>query len=436
MARTFLPPRDSAPSVPERRTFLPPLDRHQRAPDAPKPRRKGRSATFTPEEAKARADARRRAWKDSPEGRTYFATHRAQINATARAWRARNRDKENARLAERRKDPEFRAKAAAASDKWRKRVGEAGYWARVRARQRKKPDYAVKLKLWNQRSRARLKETPEGRAKLARWAASSAANRKAKLAADPKVREATRLKHRRYQEEFRLRQSPDPKVRARALKRAWERKHRAERTTQNKRKWAKRQADPALMEQTRERLRQWRASETGSAKTAAWVKANREKINARQQARYAQIKADPKQYAAYLAANRRRRASTSSPRLEALPYPYRAAERSPMLASVMKLIPKRVLPEVRPDLCQDLIADICAQLVTLEQLADRQVMNRYVARANKQVLGDYGILSLDEAIPGTDGDLLRIDTIAAGTSIYTATQYKQGRKAKRPSTST
>lgn len=143
----------------------------------------------------------------------------------------------------------------------------------------------------------------------------------------------------------------------------------------------------------------------------------------------ARLHADPAKLAAYTEAQRRRavkaaptaRKVRTAPR-EQLAYPYRTAERSPMLAGVYKLIPKHVHPEVRADLCQELVADICAQVITLEQLADPKKLRPYITRAH-QLLGRYGQASLDDVIPGTDG-LRLIDTIDSEASIYEATAYK------------
>lgn len=432
------------------------------APDAPRPR-KGRVAKLTPAEAKARAAAATRAWKNSPEGRAYYATHRAQINATARAWRARNRDKENARQRERLKnDPVFRARHRAADDKWRAKIDKKAYWKRIRDKQNADPVRRAQRKLWAKKAYEKYKLTPGGRAKRAK----ADENRRKKLAADAQLRERQRIRHREYAKAWRARKLLEKKERAneagrrhymkrtgKTSVRPYAPKPRLTNMTPEQRAAHQRalrianQNKPeqlarakAYRERTkdrqRERHRLWRLSQPDyKEKKRAYMveyherrrhdEAVQERIREQNRLRYARMRSDPVKLAAYKEASRRRSSSrTSSPRLEILPYPYRAAERSPMLASITKLIPKGLHPDVIADLCQELTAEIVAQVVTLEQLADRKVMRRYVTRANKQVLGDYGMLSLDDVIPGTD-NLKRIDTIDSETSIYDATPFKR-----------
>lgn len=212
-------------------------------------------------------------------------------------------------------------------------------------------------------------------------------------------------------------------------------------------------ADPANAARKAEYMRQWWAKTNADAPRIAAIKAKRpiwgkatiakrlstpegrarhaayvQKSNVNRTARLVQMRlTNPAAYRQYLdAINRKatkRRATTKRERAPILAYPYRAAERSPMLASVWKLIGTRAHPEIRGDLCQEIIADICAQVVTLEQLADPKVLRPYITRAHKG-LSDPHLYSLDAVIPGTDG-LRRIDTIEAGRTFADATHYKR-----------
>lgn len=311
-------------------------------PYSPRAPRKGRTATLTPDEAKARARARGREWREK----------------NAAEWRAKNRERIREQARRNQQKPEYKAQAKA----YRERT-KAEQRERHRRWRETQPDYKEKKRLYMVEYHASRKGTPAEIARNRR----NGKNSYARIMADP-VRHA--LKLRRVRESYE-RMKADPVRYARFIER-----QRADR------------------EKYRESLR-----------------------------------ADPAKLAAFHEANRRRNAKAkpaqkvrAAPR-EQLAYPYRAAERSPMLASIMKLIPKGQHPDVIADLCQDLTADICAQVVTLEQLADRKVMRRYVTRANRQVLGEYGLLSLDAVIPGTDS-LKLIDTIDSETSIYEATHYK------------
>lgn len=381
----------------------------------PKGRRKARRADLsklTPEQKKERQRAAVRAWK---------LAHPDKLAGYRKNWNAANPEKaraiQRANYAKRiGKEPRPYSPRAPRKGRTATLTPEE---ATARARERGREWREKNAAEWRAKNRERIREQARRNQQKPEYKAKAKAYRE-------RTKDIQRERHRKWREK-----QPDYKEK----KRLYMVEYHASRhgtpaeIARNRRNgrnsYARIMADPVRHAEKLAKLRaayeRMKADPVRYARFMERQRAEREKYRAR-------LRADPAKLAAFHEANRRRNAKAKpAPKVRAAPreqlaYPYRTAERSPMLASVYKLIPKGIHPEVRADLCQDLIADICAQVVTLEQLADPKKLRPYITRAN-QLLGRYGQVSLDEVIPGTDS-LRLIDTIDSETSIYEATAYK------------
>lgn len=212
-------------------------------------------------------------------------------------------------------------------------------------------------------------------------------------------------------------------------------------------RYAKVKADPAALAKKREGIRRYKKGPKGRAKQRAYDAAHRVQTRARCRAWYQKLKLDPQRLAHYAEVwrlnaranylkiisdparyeqhlSKRRtyeRGQRTSSRAPMGPSAYPYSQRDSMTAQVLALIPRSVHPEIRGDLCQDLIAACLAGDLTMEQIP--AALKSYARKARKLLAETWQQVSLDEEIPGMNG-LRRIDTIDSETSIYEATAYK------------
>lgn len=155
------------------------------------------------------------------------------------------------------------------------------------------------------------------------------------------------------------------------------------------------------------------------------VKANPEKYSAQIErrraacyARYLVMRADPARYDAFKAGARLRNARRREQKRLRTDPKYAMS----MYANIMRMIPRSLHEELRGEVCNDIIADILAGKITVEQVP--KVLKPYLTAARKTMHSDYEFDSLDDVIPGTDS-LKRVDTIDSRCRIYDATPYKR-----------
>lgn len=279
-------------------------------------------------------------------------------------------------LAAIRREEEFRRTSGAAMRKqWTKRlngkpravrskqrVDRVALRARLRLLRLTSPDYLAK-----QRAYAKANKDRANADKRAKYAALTPAQKrahiaaqearlKARLLADPEAKAAF-LERKRIQQERRL---ADPAKRARELQMIERRKERNRKLVAERGTYYSRvvKHDPAKLARFRER-----AVQAG----------RRRKLRAKLAAAPLQVDS--------------------------------------MKAALRKIIGYRVAPQERDDLMSELLAEILSGNLTLEKLADRATLGRYIRQANKLLAETSGQQSLDEVQAGTES-LTRLDTLA------------------------
>lgn len=150
----------------------------------------------------------------------------------------------------------------------------------------------------------------------------------------------------------------------------------------------------------------WRAD---PVKYAAQIERQRERERGYRAASLARLRADPQRLAA-VTSTRKQRATRKRAQDKLRTSPKHAET---MLAAIARMIPKSLHPELRGDLCNDLIADVLAGSLTVDQIP--LVIKQYARKAAQVMSDEYMHVSLDEEMPGMEGvrrgDLIQSDAV-------------------------